>query len=406
MESVSFKILLVGITIVASIIVKYCLERNRLPALTGFLTIGFVLRTSDQFHGFLSEGVLEIYEFLSYIGLIVLLFRVGLESKVGGLLKQLRRAAPIWLGDVVVSAGAGYLFARYLAGLPLVPSIFVAASLTATSVGVSASVWQERKVVATPNGELLIDVAELDDISGIVLMALLFSVLPALRSGAGTELFSILFNITAVFLFKMFVFSVFCILFALYAERPLMGFYRKIEPAPDPMLLVAGTGFIVASGAELFGFSIAIGSFFAGLVFSRDPRSVKIDASFNSLYELFVPFFFIGIGLNIDPATLSAGIGLGLLILIGAVLGKLVGAGGVTFLTAGWTSSALIGVSMLPRAEIAMVIMEKALNLGTWAMPSYVFSAMVMVSLVTCMASPVVLRKLLAAWPQDEVAER
>ena len=60
------------------------------------------------------------------------------------------------------------------------------------------------------------------------------------------------------------------------------------------MLLVAGIGFVVAASAELLGFSLAVGAMFAGLVFSRDPEAVKMDACFSPLYELFAPFFFIG----------------------------------------------------------------------------------------------------------------
>ena len=150
----------------------------------------------------------------------------------------------------------------------------------------------------------------------------------------------------------------------------------------------------------LLGFSEAIGAFFAGLVFSRDPQAVRIDASFDLLYELFVPFFFIGIGLKIDPVNFLAGLSLGSILLIVAVLGKLIGAGVPAAIAVGWTGAILIGISMLPRAEIMMVVMQHGLQLGTWAVPSQVFAGMVVVSAATSIATPVLLRPLLQHWPQ------
>jgi Kef-type K+ transport system membrane component KefB len=166
------------------------------------------------------------------------------------------------------------------------------------------------------------------------------------------------------------------------------------------MIMVIGIGFIIAAVAGLMGFSVAIGAFFAGLVFSRDPRAVRMEESFTPLYEFFTPFFFIGIGLSIDPTMLITALGLGFILLIAAVLGKVIGAGGPAFLTLGSTGSLLLGVSMVPRAEIAMVIMERGYKLGDWAVPPEVFGAMAVVSAATCLISPVILRLLLKRWPQ------
>ncbi|MEQ9484667.1 cation:proton antiporter [Coleofasciculus sp. F4-SAH-05] len=122
--------------------------------------------------------------------------------------------------------------------------------------------------------------------------------------------------------------------------------------------------------------------------------------SFDSLYELFTPFFFIGIGLKINPSALTAALGMGGILLVAAVLGKLIGAGGPTLLTTGWTGAALIGVSMVPRAEITMIVMGKGLSLGEWAVSNQVFAAMVVVSAVTSILAPIILRSLLNKLPE------
>ena len=157
--------------------------------------------------------------------------------------------------------------------------------------------------------------------------------------------------------------------------------------------------------AGLGGFSVAIGAFFAGLLFSRDPRSVKLDASFDTFYELFVPFFFIGIGLKIDLAALSTAFDLGMFLLIVAVLGKFVGvAVPVLLMNAEWKSAILLGVSMALRAEIAMIVMQHGLQIGAGTVPPRVFAAMVVVSAATSILVPLVLRPLLRRWPQIENA--
>ncbi len=120
-----------------------------------------------------------------------------------------------------------------------------------------------------------------------------------------------------------------------------------------------------------------------------------MDASFGALYELFTPFFFIGIGLNIQPRALNEGLAIGSILLIAAVIGKLVGAGIPAFFATDCTGATLIGFSMIPRAEISMIIMQRGLILGDWAVPSNIFAAMVFVCAVTSVIVPIFLNSLL-----------
>jgi Kef-type K+ transport system membrane component KefB len=401
-DQIPFIILLIGVMIIMAILLKTTLRRFGIPPLIGFIALGLMLRLLDIRLGYLSHEVKEAFRVFANVGIIALLFRVGLESKLAGLLRQLRKASIIWIGDVLVSGSLGFVVSHFIISLNLIPSLIIATAMTATSVGVSIAIWKDMQATNSKNGELLIDVAEMDDVSGVILMALLFSVIPVLKGGLDTKVIPVLGSVAGIFLLKLLGFGMFCILFALYAERRILKFFGKMKHMPDPMLFVAGTGFIIASIAGLIGFSAAIGAFFAGLIFSRDPRSAKIDESFGAIYGLFVPFFFIGIGLNIDPKTFDTALKLSGILVFVAMAGKLLGAGCLTFVTAGWVSSVLIGLSMIPRAEIAMVIMQKGLRLGEWAVPHQVFSAMVLVSVLTCFISPIVLQGLLRRWPQKE----
>lgn len=395
-----FVILITGGIIVLTMLIKSGLDRTGVPALVGYLFLGFLIRLADAHWHFMSPGCGEILGFLANLGLVTLLFRVGLESNLRGLLGQLRRASTVWVGDVFISGLIGFLTAFYVLNLPWITSLIVATAFTATSVGISVAVWEEERALQSKNGELLIDVAEMDDISAVVFMAMLFSVLQALQGNGGADLYPAVPKTIGIFLLKLIFFGGFCFLFSHFAEKPVTAYFRSMEAPPDPMLVVVAIGFMIAALAALLGFSLAIGAFFAGLVFSRDPKAVKMETSFLPIYELFSPFFFIGIGLDMDPGSMGGALGIGVVLMVAAVVSKIVADGIPMWRMAGLTSGILIGVSMIPRAEIAMVIMQRGLSLGDWAVPAKVFGAMVLVSAVTCLLSPLTVHFLLNRWPQ------
>ncbi len=137
------------------------------------------------------------------------------------------------------------------------------------------------------------------------------------------------------------------------------------------------------------------------MIFSRDPEAVKLETSFLPLHALFAPFFFIAIGLRIDPASLASALGLGGALLVVAILGKIIGAGCPALMTTGVSGAALIGISMVPRAEIAMVIAQQGNDLGDWAMPAEVYASLAMISVVTCLISPLGMRWIIRKFPQS-----
>lgn len=391
-------LLLTGALIALAILIKWGLEKTAVPALVGYLILGFLLRVGGTATGFLNDATLAQMSFLADLGVVALLFRVGLESDLAGLLGQLRKAQLVWLGDVLVSGSVGYLIAFYVLGLPLLASFYVAVALTATSVSVSVVVWRDTGTLSSPHGELLLDVAELDDISAIVLMSLLFVVVPVVQAEATQTLLPTILTTAGGLVLKLLLFGGFCYAFSRFAEHRLTRFYERIEPMPDPMLLLAGTGFVIAALAGLLGFSIALGAFFAGLVFSRDPEAITVSRPFTVLYDLFTPFFFIAIGLHIEPGVVTSALLPGVILLLAAMLGKMLGAGGAAVPSIGWHGSFLLGISMFPRAEIAMIVMRQGREAGESVVPPQAFAAMAFVSAATCIISPLILRPMLDRW--------
>lgn len=393
--------LVVGVLIVASTLLKEAGRRVGFPGVVAFLLVGVVLGFVDAEFDWMGDSGRYAITFLGNLGIFALLFRVGLESDIETLAKYLRRATPVWLGNMVVSGGAAYLFARYGLEYGLIPSLFTAGALTATSVGVSVTVWEEADQLTTPAGQLLVDVAEMDDLSGVVVMGLLLAIAPVVHAGNNQGLPSLVLSTTGWFFLKLVVFAAGCYAFSKHVEPKMTNWFASFERAPNPMISVVGVGLVIASIAGLMGFSIAIGGFFAGLTYSRDPKAVHMDADFSTLYNFLTPFFFIQLGLQFNPSSLSGAVVTGSVLLLAAVGGKLAGSELGGLMVEEWTP--VLSVSMVPRAEIALVIMEQGHELGDWAVPDELFSAMILVSAMTCLVVPFVVRHQLSA-SQSEVS--
>jgi Kef-type K+ transport system membrane component KefB len=386
-------LLLVGAVIVLSMALRYTADAVGLSPVVGFLALGLLLRPTTAALGLPPLTDQQVFPFLADLGVVALLFRVGLKSDLSRLLEQLPEALWIGLGNVLGSGGSALFVALVVLEWPLVPSLFAATALTATSVGVTVAVWEEAGGLDTREGTILVDVAELDDVVGIVLMALLFAVAPLLASGSavGPTIVVTLGRILGI----LALFGMGCVLFARYLERPLTRLFERLHAGDGTMLVILGVGIIVAALADLGGLSLAIGAFFAGLIFSRDPSTTQYLDAFRPLHDLFAPFFFVGIGLHVVPDALTA-IGPGLIaLLLAAILGKVIGAYVPARPMLGSTGAAILGLSLVPRAEIALVIVQRGLELGPWAVPPSIFGTIVLISAITVVGTPLLLRPLL-----------
>lgn len=386
-------LVIVGL-ILAAVAVERAMARYPVPPLVGFIILGLLFRWADTQWGVLTDQGFVVLEFMGGLGLVMLLFRVGLDSDLHGLVEKLPAAIPIWFGNVLVSGLAGYATAFYILDAGLVPSLFVATAMTATSAAVTADIWRDSGRLKDPAGQLMLDVVELDDFSGVILMIMLLAVTPALLSGANGDLPGLLASVTMVFALKALLFGALCLLIGRYGETHIRAILARTK-SPNSILIVIGTSVVIAAIGEVLGFSLAVGAFFAGLIFSRDPDVVHMETSFLPLQSIFAPFFFIGIGLSVDPSALQTAGALGAVLIGAAVAGKVVG-GGIPALWATSRDGALtLGISLVPRAEIALVIMGQGVALGPAVVPPDLYAGMVMMILATCFTVPVVLRQRL-----------
>ncbi|WP_372921106.1 cation:proton antiporter, partial [Roseovarius sp.] len=244
-------------------------------------------------------------------------------------------------------------------------------------------------------GALLLDAAELDDVSAVVLLSVLFAVGPLLKQPEGAAILVPALKAGAIQLLLAALFSIACYLFSRWLEKPLSDGFAELSPTYGPIVLATGAAFVIASMAEFMGLSIAIGALFAGLAFSRDPAERNIDEAFGVLLTVFGPFFFVAIGLSVDTNLVSGAVGLAAALAGMAVVGKLLGAGFPAAVMLGWRQGALIGFSMVPRAEIFLLVMLFGLTLGAWAVPQALYNAAVLASIVTCIIGPVIVGVML-----------
>ena len=298
----------------------------------------------------------------------------------------------------------GYWATRHLLGYELIPSLFVGVALTATSVGVSVAVWEETRKIRRKEGCILIDTAELDDISGVALMALLFSIAPILHDFAvsGGSMSGVVWRSLGEevvgFLLRFGLFAAAMIVCGRYLETPLDHCARRVGNKATVLIFVVGLGFVIAATAGLIGLSLPVGALFAGLLLSRHRKDYGVEPFYRSLYLFFTPFFFIHIGFLMDPSLLGTSLGAGGVLLAVAVLGKFLGAGVAARIFTGLYGAVLIGASMVPRAEITMIVIKRGRGLGDWAMPPDLYAAMVIVSAATCLGTVLFLHWALRRW--------
>jgi len=388
-------LIILGVMLILSPLVKSLMERIGVPAMVGYVLLGFLASAVNQQWFFATTAFDNTFSVLAQLGVLALLFRVGLNSHTRALLAKLPDATFIWIGDVLTNLLFGFLVSYYVLALSLETSLVIAVAFSATSVAVSVAVWAEMNKLNSARGQLLVDIAELDDLSGVLLLAILLAIIPVLQ-GSGEPLLPSLGTITVSVLFKLGLFVTGCYLFSHYLESDFTRFNRRWGSSTTGLTIsVLGAGLAIAAIAGYLGFSLAIGALFAGLAFSRDPEAVRTDAKFAYFYEFLTPFFFIYIGMQLDPGVIAPSLGLAATLFIPAVLGKFLGVAVPALKIVKRPDAMLLGLSMVPRAEIAMVVVYQCHQLGEDIVPDKVFVAMVLMAVMTSVIAPVILRFLL-----------
>ncbi|XOV84011.1 MAG: cation:proton antiporter [bacterium] len=365
------------------------------PVSVGYILLGLLLGALLRQFEMHSEAFDNVFAALASLGVVALLFRVGLRSHISALLEKLPAASLIWIVNVTGSLLVGFVVAHVLLSWSIETSVIIAVAFSATSVAVSVAVWDEAGKLASGEGQMLVDVAELDDLSAAVLLAVLIGVLPAMLSGDDALWFHV-GTASLTILVKLALFIAGCYLFAFFLEKRFTTFNARLSASESVMTIsILGAGLAIAALADVLGFSLAIGALFAGLAFSRDPDAVRTDGRFSYIYDLLTPFFFIHIGMQTDLGALLTALDIGFVLFIAAAAVKVVSTALPALVSMNRTHALMLGVSMVPRAEIALVVMYTCRAIDPTLVPDDVFASMVLVCLASCIVAPIMLRRML-----------
>lgn len=322
---------------------------------------------------------------LGELGVLLLMFIAGLELHISDLAKNTRVSAMAGVLGVIFPVslgwGAGLLF-----GMDVPAALFLGMILGATSVSISAQTLMELNVLRTRVGLGLLGAAVFDDVLVILLLSAVLAVI-----GGGGGLVSVLL----IFL-RILLYLGGSVAFGLWVLPWLARKVSHLQVSQAALSLALVILFLYSLTAELLGGMAAItGAFIAGLMFARTPEKEHIERGVRSLsYSLFVPIFFVSIGLGINLREIDNN-ALVLLIAISAVgiLGKILGSG-LGAKLAGFTTleSLQLGAGMVSRGEVGLIVATLGMNEGY--VQASVFSAVVGMVIITTLITPPLLRGL------------
>ena len=318
---------------------------------------------------------LETIHLLSELGVVILLFAIGLETDLGRLLKVGATSLAVAVVGVALPFALGFAACR-LMGQSTVVSIVAAATLTATSVGITARVLSDLGRLHEPEGQIILGAAVIDDILGLLILG----VVAELAEGREVSWLGIL-QTTASAL----GFLVAALLVGTHVVPVLFRWAGRIELPGTATALALIAAFGLAWLADRCGSAMIIGAFAAGLLVVRAPQSREIERGITEIGHFFVPLFFVAVGaavdlnaLNpLDPASRQSLL-IGLALIITGVAGKLA-AGYAPFWFRG--NKMVIGVGMVPRGEVGLIFAQAGLASGVF--DAGLFGGVTMMVIVT-----------------------
>lgn len=353
-------------------------QRLGQPSVLGELIAGVILGGSVL--GLLDPADPVIAAFAE-IGVLVLLFQIGLHTDLKGLIKVGTNATVVASIGVAVPFALGFFVTRAL-GIDTVPALVAGAALTATSVGISARVLSDLGRLQTAEGQIVLGAAVLDDIIGLVIL----SVVAGIVAGGAVTVGSVAW-ITVVAL----GFVVVALVVGRIAIPPLFAIVGMGAAAGTLGLLALAFAFTLAWLADAAGSALIIGAFAAGLILHPTPQVKEVEKAVTTLGHLFVPIFFASVGAAVDLGALADSRSLlvgGLLIVVG-VFGKVIAGFGPWWFRGHKT---LIGVAMVPRGEVGLIFAQMGLTTG--AIGADLFGAIMLMVLVTTLLTPPLLGRI------------
>lgn len=365
-------------------------ERIGQPAVLGEMVGGIVIGVSGLHLIDAHDPVLHV---LSELGVLLLLFLIGLETDVRRLLSVGSASGAVAIVGVVVPFAAGYGVGAWL-GYPTNVSVFLGAALTATSVGITARVLSDLGHLKTDESQVILGAAVVDDILGLVLLTVISGVAAGEKltaAGVG-KIFGIAFG-----------FVILAVVIGSVLAPKIIRLIARLRVGKALFFASLMFGFGLAYLADLVGSGMIIGAFAAGLVLARTDKGRDIEHEVFDVAQFFIPIFFVSVGAAVDLKALNPFNAdtrqffvIGMLLTVVAIAGKLV-SGYAAFGRP--LRKLVIGVGMVPRGEVGLIFAQLGLTAGL--LSGGLYSSVALMVMITTFVAPPALRALLHKTRQD-----
>ena len=390
-------------------------ERIKQPSVLGELVAGIILGGSvlAVVPSVAGMAGYDTFHLLAEVGVAILLFEIGLETDLKDLIKVGFTSMLVAIVGVIVPFALGFasilVFEKYgMLGnvdpnFTILIAITVGATLTATSVGITARVLSDMNRLQSGEAKIILGAAVIDDILGLIILGVVSGLIESSESGIGVSVSAA--SVGIIFL-KAFGFLFAAIIIGNLISKRLFNLVEKMRVRGVLLLSALSFAFIFAFLASLVGLAPIVGAFAAGLVLANTNQFKSIEERLKPVSDFFTPIFFIMVGAAVDVSVFNPFVKenipillIALTLFIVAVVGKLVS--GFAVLQKGIKKS-VVGVGMIPRGEVGLIFAQVGLTYGIFT--SELFSAVtVMVMLTTFIAPP--LLKIMFARGGDMVEE-
>ncbi len=402
-----------GIILFTAKIFGVLAEKIKIPAVLGELASGMIigpyLLGGVSFYGF-PQGLFPVYHSaaaggvvwpelmgISSIAAVVLLFNVGLETDLKLLLKYSFAGGLVGLGGVVFSFFLGdltlVLFSRELLGTHLgfmsPQCLFAGTVATATSVGITARILSEKRKMDTPEGVTIVSAAVIDDVIGIIVLAVVIGLVSSGRGGVTnwSHIGIVAAKAVGVWLFGTAL--------GIAASRRI-GNLLKLSRNPESITILAlGLALVLAGFFEEAGLAMIIGAYVMGISLSRTDVVNLIREKLHIIYAFFVPVFFSVTGMQINPMAFTTRTVLvfGTVYTLVAAVSKVAGCG-IPALLSGFNTkgAARIGFGMMPRGEVGLIVAGIGLSAGF--LDERLFASVILMVVINTVLAPMVFVRL------------
>jgi Kef-type K+ transport system membrane component KefB len=353
------------------------------------LIMSFLERTAGMPHEAISEVFSsqgEIISTLSELGVILLLFEIGLESDLKELIRVGPQAAIVAVVGVVVPFAAGTLGLIAFFQVDTIPAIFAGAALTATSIGITAKVLAEIQQLSSKEGQIIIGAAVLDDVLGIIVLAVVASLV---KTGE-VKISAIIWLVVGAVVF---------LLGAILLGRLLSPFFvtlvNNLKTRGQLLLSALIFAFLLSYIAAAIHLEAILGAFAAGLVLAETEKRRELEEQVVPLADFLVPIFFVVVGAQTDLSVLNPtvpsnreGLIIATFLVVVAIIGKVVT--GLTVFGAEKLNRLAIGVGMIPRGEVGLVF--AGVGSATGVLSEALDAAIIVMVIFTTFVAPPLLR--------------